>query len=142
MARTLPTFTIGYEGRTLAELVARLKRSRVERVIDVRELPLSRRAGFSKTPLSRALEEAGIGYAHVRSAGNPFRNAPGPHERMLARYRRYLLEHPAVLDEVEAAMADLRCALVCLEADPAECHRTILVERLSRRNRRRRVIEL
>ena len=48
-------FTIGYEGRALDELIAELQAHRIDRVIDVRELPLSRRRGFSKTPLREAL---------------------------------------------------------------------------------------
>jgi hypothetical protein len=36
-------FTIGYEGRTIDELVDRLRAAGIERVVDVRELPLSRR---------------------------------------------------------------------------------------------------
>ena len=48
-------FTIGYEATTMAELLAALRRAGVERVIDVRALPLSRRPGFSKSPLRAAL---------------------------------------------------------------------------------------
>ena len=57
---TLRIFTIGYEGATMAEFLAALRSAGVERVIDVRALPLSRRPGFSKSPLRGALEEAGI----------------------------------------------------------------------------------
>ena len=47
-------FTIGYEGATVAEFLAALKEAGVERVIDVRALPLSRRPGFSKIAAARA----------------------------------------------------------------------------------------
>ena len=50
-------FTIGYEGTTVPEFIAALQKAGVERVIDVRALPLSRRPGFSKSPLKAALEE-------------------------------------------------------------------------------------
>ena len=53
-------FTVGYEGRALDELITELVDAGVERLIDVRELPLSRRRGFSKTPLSEALQAVGI----------------------------------------------------------------------------------
>ena len=53
-------FTIGYEATTMAEFLAALTKAGVERVIDVRALPLSRRPGFSKSPLRAALDEAGI----------------------------------------------------------------------------------
>jgi uncharacterized protein (DUF488 family) len=54
-------YTIGYEATTMAEFLAALTRAGVERVIDVRALPLSRRPGFSKTSLAASLREAGIG---------------------------------------------------------------------------------
>ena len=53
-------FTIGYEGATVGEFLDAVKRAGVSQVIDVRALPLSRRPGFSKSPLRAALEEAGI----------------------------------------------------------------------------------
>ncbi|MBA2771969.1 MAG: DUF488 domain-containing protein, partial [Sphingomonas sp.] len=55
-------FTIGYEGVTIGEFVVALQRAGVERLIDVRALPLSRRPGFSKTPLRAALNQVGIDY--------------------------------------------------------------------------------
>src|SRR4029079_6536198 len=82
-------FTIGYEGNTVGEFLAALHNAGVERVIDVRALPLSRRPGFSKTALSGALEhagrdcirakaslrgaleEAGIEYLHPKALGTP-----------------------------------------------------------------------
>src|SRR5688572_1536945 len=85
-------FTIGYEGRALDELLAMLSSHRIERVIDVRELPLSRRRGFSKTPLAAALRARGIDYVHVRTAGNPYRTHKDTMARPqhLAKYRAYL----------------------------------------------------
>src|SRR4028119_55833 len=64
-------FTIGYEGATQAELVAALRAAGVERVIDVRAVPLSRKPGFSKNVLAAGLAEAGIGYVHLKALGTP-----------------------------------------------------------------------
>ena len=64
-------FTIGYEATTMAEFLAALNEAGVERVIDVRALPLSRRPGFSKSPLRAALAEAGIDYVHLKALGTP-----------------------------------------------------------------------
>ena len=66
--------SVGYEGRTPAEMVALLRAQRVSRVLDIRELPLSRRRGFSKTALAERLRKAGIEYRHLRFAGNPHRH--------------------------------------------------------------------
>ena len=88
----MPLYTIGYEGRALDELIAILASHRIERVIDVRDLPLSRRRGFSKTPLGTALRGAGIDYVHVREAGNPYRPLKDklPRAQLLAKYRGHL----------------------------------------------------
>src|ERR1041385_3912514 len=105
MAKTV-LFTIGYEGRALDELIAMLSAERVERVIDIRELPLSRRRGFSKTPLGEALRAAGIEYVHMRSAGNPYRREKDviPRAKLLAKYERHIAKADAVVDEVADAV--------------------------------------
>jgi uncharacterized protein (DUF488 family) len=69
----MPTvFTIGYEYHTdTTSLIEALRAAGVRRLVDVRELPLSRRRGFSKTALAAALATAQIEYQHVRELGNP-----------------------------------------------------------------------
>ncbi|MCL6730429.1 DUF488 family protein [Sphingomonas hankyongi] len=127
-------FTIGYEGATVAEFLAALEGAGVERVIDVRAVPNSRRPGFSKTPLRNALAEAGIEYVHLRALGTP---ADG---RAAARAGRHAdleriyagqLELPEAI--VQAAQmtelaAEKPSALLCYERDPAHCHRTLLLD--------------
>jgi uncharacterized protein (DUF488 family) len=123
-------YTIGYERRELDEFVALLGAAGIERVIDVRQLPLSRRHGFSKTPLAAALAGAGIEYLHLRSAGNPFRHAK---VNVLGLYKVYLERSPEVIDEVLAASAGKRTALLCLEREPSECHRGVLASAMGAR---------
>ena len=127
-------FTIGYEGRALDELIAMLSAEKIDRVIDIRELPLSRRRGFSKTPLGTALAAAGIGYTHMRVAGNPYRKLKDTISRdeLLARYEA----HIADADDVVASVADeargRRAALLCYEAEPQACHRSLLAPRVAK----------
>ena len=64
-------FTIGYEATTMDAFLAALKAAGVERVIDVRALPLSRRPGFSKSSLAATLNDAGIEYVHLKALGTP-----------------------------------------------------------------------
>ena len=127
-------FTIGYEGATQAELVAALKAAGVERVIDVRAVPLSRKPGFSKNVLAAGLAEAGIGYVHLKALGTP------PEGREAARKGKHdVLErvYAAQLETPEAAMqaaqmvelaAEKPSALLCFERDPGMCHRSLLTE--------------
>ena len=129
----LRIFTIGYEGATVGEFLAALKVAGVERVIDVRALPLSRRPGFSKTPLSGALEEAGIEYVHLKALGTPGDGRAaaraGRHEDLKRIYAGQL-ELPEAMAQ-SAQMLDLASekpsALLCMEREPAHCHRTLLL---------------
>jgi hypothetical protein len=63
--------TLGYEGATLAEFITRLKMAGIMTVADVRQMPLSRKRGFSKTALAAALEKVGIDYVHIPALGCP-----------------------------------------------------------------------
>jgi len=127
-------FTIGYEGATMADFLAALKGAGVEQVIDVRALPLSRRPGFSKTALRGALEEAGIEYVHLKALGTP---ADG---RAAARAGRHAdleriyagqLELPEAIAQSAQMLAlanEMPSALLCMEREPAHCHRTLLLD--------------
>ena len=126
-------FTIGYEGTTMADFLVALKGAGVERVIDVRALPLSRRPGFSKSTLAASLLEAGIGYVHLKALGTPKpgRDAAkkGDRKTMQQVYAGQL-ELPEAQAQA-AQMLDLAretpSALLCFERDPCMCHRTLLL---------------
>jgi uncharacterized protein (DUF488 family) len=126
-------FTIGYQGRTVPEIVAALREAGVERVIDVRELPLSRRRGFSKTPLSAALAAAGIGYIHVRAAGNPYRHEAADVERCLALYNAHLDARPEVVRTIRQLASEGPAALLCAEENASHCHRSVIARKAASR---------
>lgn len=125
-------FTIGYEGATQDEFVAALLKAGVERVIDVRAVPLSRKPGFSKNGLASALKEAGIDYVHLKALGTP------PEGREAARKRRFDVMEQIYSDQLETPEAAVQAAqlislaeekpsaLLCFERDPSHCHRTPL----------------
>jgi uncharacterized protein (DUF488 family) len=127
-------FTIGYEGATVGEFLDALKSAGVERVIDVRALPLSRRPGFSKTPLRAALDEAGIEYVHLKALGTPSdgRTAAraGRHEDMARSYAGQLELPEAIAQsgQMLALAEEKPSALLCMEREPAHCHRTLLLD--------------
>jgi len=127
-------FTIGYEGATVGEFVNALQKAGVERVIDVRALPLSRRPGFSKTPLRGALAEAGIEYVHLKALGTPADGRAaaraGRHADM-ARIYAGQLELPEAIAESAQMLAlaeEKPSALLCFEREPAHCHRSLLLD--------------
>lgn len=131
-------WTIGYEGHDPDSFVRALRKAKVERLVDVRELPLSRRAGFSKTALATGLAHNDIAYTHLRALGTP---RPLRHAYKagapFAEFREGYLEHlegvPRALDELEALAGEARCCVMCVERDHGTCHRGVLAEVLSRR---------
>ena len=127
-------FTIGYEATTMAEFIAALTGAGVQRVIDVRALPLSRRPGFSKSPLRAALEEAGIEYVHLKALGTPAEGRAaaraGRHDDLERIYAGQLELPEAIVQGAQMLelAAEKPSALLCFEREPAHCHRTLLLE--------------
>jgi uncharacterized protein (DUF488 family) len=130
--------TIGYEQhQTPASLVAALEAAGVERLLDVRELPLSRRRGFSKTALRATLEDDGIRYEHQRALGNPkplrdlYRAGRQPEGE--AGYLAHVRNGSAwAVRELAQTMTEQLTCLLCWEHDHRECHRAVIVSELSR----------
>jgi uncharacterized protein (DUF488 family) len=133
-------FTVGYEFATLPALVEALRARGVKTLIDVRELPLSRRAGFSKRPLNAELSDAGIGYVHLRALGTPKEGRVANKQGKMALFWRIVndrLATPEAEQQLSAA-ADLArrgpACLLCFEADPERCHRRRVGELLAERH--------
>ena len=130
----LRVFTIGYEGATQSGLIVALQRAGVERVIDVRAVPLSRKPGFSRNVLAAGLGEAGIDYVHLKALGTPpaGREAArkGRWTEMVRIYAEQLetLEAGAEAARMIALAEEKPSALLCFERDPSQCHRTPLRE--------------
>jgi uncharacterized protein (DUF488 family) len=128
--------TIGYEQATLDAVIGRLKAAGVEVLIDVRAVPASRRAGFSKRVLAASLEAEGIAYVHLRGLGTPKpgRDAAraGRTAEMRAIYEAHLQSPEAQVELARAAAiaSDKKAALLCYEADAAHCHRAIVADRI------------
>jgi uncharacterized protein (DUF488 family) len=126
-------FTIGYEATTMAEFLASLREAGVERVIDVRALPLSRRPGFSRSPLRAALAEAGIDYVHLKALGTPVdgrQAARAGRQADLERIYADQLELPEAIvaaEQMRELAAEKPSALLCYEREPAQCHRSLLL---------------
>lgn len=126
-------FTVGYEATTMAEFLDALQKAGVERVIDVRALPLSRRPGFSKTPLRATLAEAAIDYVHLKALGTPAdgrQAARAGRQDELERIYAGQLELPEAIvaaEQMRELASDKPSALLCFEREPARCHRSLLL---------------
>lgn len=126
--------TIGYEGALLDDFVATLKAASIRLLIDVRELPISRRKGFAKSALSTAMAAADINYLHLKGLGDPKpgREAAraGDHAGFVQVFRAHMLTSAAQFDLNVAAthVAAGDVCLMCYERDHAACHRTLVAE--------------
>lgn len=141
-------FTIGYERLLPPELVAELSAAGVQRVIDVRFRPQSRRPGMSKTRLGELLGDHGIAYEHRRELGTPADLRWLFHTGRVQEGAAAFLAHiesvaPDALDRLAAELDHAPpTALLCLEADPAGCHRRVLTDALQVRRSDLRVVDL
>ena len=129
--------TIGYEGCTIAEVLAELRSARVGLLIDVRAVPQSRKPGFSKRQLAAGLDEQGIAYVHLQGLGTPKpgRDAvrAGHPERMEPIFRKHMTSDRAQADLANAKQLarGVRACLLCFEQDPMMCHRRFVAEMIT-----------
>ncbi len=131
----LEVLTVGYEGLDSSAFLDVLKANRINLVADVRDLPLSRKKGFSKTPLKATLETQGIFYRHFRELGAPKHlrhqlRAGGSWDAYQAGYRRLLKERVGALEELGLLLKEYRVCLLCFEEDPTVCHRSLIAQAL------------
>lgn len=131
--------TIGYEGADLDDFVQTLRNAGIDTLVDVRELPLSRRKGFSKRALSERLTSAGIDYIHLKHLGDP---KPGRDAARAGRYRDFRkifsehLKTPSAreaLADASVIAASSRSCLMCYERLPDTCHRSIVGKKIAQK---------
>jgi uncharacterized protein (DUF488 family) len=137
---TSTLWTIGYEAAAVPEFLRTLRDTGVELLVDVRAVASSRRPGYAKTALAANLASVGIDYLHLRGLGTPKEGRvaarAGRHAEMHAVFRGHLATDAAQADL--QVLADIvaggrKACLLCLEADPTHCHRSLVADALARR---------
>ncbi len=128
-------FTIGYEDAALGDFMRALKTAEIDVLLDIRELPISRRKGFSKTALGDALAKAGITYRHEKQLGSPKTirhklREDGDYSRFFREFNRHLVEHLALLEALSEELKG-NVALMCYEKNHEECHRRSVADALA-----------
>ncbi|MBV9758916.1 MAG: DUF488 domain-containing protein [Alphaproteobacteria bacterium] len=133
-------FTIGYEKAAQRDVIAALLAAGVKVLLDVRDRPQSRRAGFSKRQLAASLDEAGIAYIGLRALGTPPEGRLANRRRDWPRFWR-IVEARLATPEAELALqgaaeiaARTPACLLCYEADWRICHRRRVAELLEQRH--------
>ena len=131
---TVPLFTIGYEATTVARVLDELLAAGVDRLIDVRAVPQSRKPGFSRRQLEAELAERGIGYTLLRGLGTPAAGRAAVRRGDVPTMRTIFAEHmasdPAQVDlaHAQAIARERPCCLLCFERDHTHCHRSIVAD--------------
>lgn len=130
--------TIGHSNRTLEEFIELLQLNDVQMVADVRTVPRSRyNPQFNRDTLPESLHEAGIGYQHIAGLGGfrhtvsdslntGWRNASF---RGFADYMQTKEFEDSLEILIDLARAE-RIALMCAEAVPWRCHRSLIADAL------------
>ncbi len=131
-------FTMGYEGASIEDFVATLIVSKVDTIIDVREYPISRKKGFSKTAFSNFLNAYGIKYIHLVDLGCPkpirdqYKNDKN-WENYTKSFLEYLNTQTKYIDELGKLSERSNFCLVCFERDQNFCHRSIIANAIKDR---------
>ncbi|WP_277372278.1 DUF488 domain-containing protein [Pseudomonas sp. AA-38] len=126
-------YTAGYEGLNIDVFIKRLQQAQIDKVLDVREYPLSRKPGFSKKAFAECLATAGIAYEHCPPLGcpKPIRNrykVDGDWSTYARDFRAYIQTQESLLQNLTTEAAKQRICMVCYEADPNFCHRSLIAE--------------
>jgi uncharacterized protein (DUF488 family) len=133
-------FTIGYEGMDQQRFLLWLQNHKIDIVADVRNLPLSRKKGFSKYSLSTLLEENDIEYINYRNLGAPkelrsFLMETKDYTTFFRRYKDIISKNLDDLDRIlDIVNKRKKVALLCYEKDPQMCHRSIVADEMKKRD--------
>jgi uncharacterized protein (DUF488 family) len=130
--------TIGHSNRPLDEFLRLLQANGATLVVDVRKMPGSRRnPQFGRDTFPQALQQAGIGYVHMPGLGGLRHRRPdspntGWKNASFQGYADYMLtpEFESSLQELLKRAAEERVVLMCAEAVPWRCHRSLIADAL------------
>jgi len=129
-------WTIGHSTRPIQEFLNLLLRQGIRRLVDVRAIPFSRRnPQFNQDVLSKSLETAQIAYSHFAALGGRRKSRSGSKNTgwRNASFRAYAdyMQTPnfqAAMQELTGLAAHIRTAIMCAEAVPWRCHRSLIAD--------------
>lgn len=133
-------FTFGYQSHTANSMIGILKSNKVELVVDIRQNPVSRKAGFSKSRLQAELPKHGIEYLHFSPLGTPpsiraIYRKTGNVDTALRKYASYLERKHESLQHLIDIVSSKRFCLLCFEKDHHLCHRGVVASKLAEMSR-------
>lgn len=133
-------FLTGYEKDSLDIFLNKLDKFKVNAAIDVREIPLSRKNGFSKNILEDNLSKRGIKYYHFPGLGSPKKiredlYSTGDYVTFFTEYRNHINKAGPSLEQLtEVILEEKTSAMFCYEKDYELCHRSIITDEIIETN--------
>lgn len=132
-------FTIGYEGLTIENWLRTLLKEKINLIVDVREMPISRKKGFSKNAMTNLLNQNGIAYIHIKELGSPGEirkelYETGDYSLFFSKYKAYLNKQRSIVSELIEVCQEKNACLLCFERKASQCHRSVITEKISEVN--------
>jgi len=132
-------YTIGHSTRSIEQFLGLLQAHNIEELVDVRTVPQSRHnPQFGQEELAAALQQAGIGYMHLGKLGGLRHSSKdsinlGWRNSSFRGFADYMAtpEFQQGLDELKAIAEKKRVAIMCAEAVPWRCHRSLIADALT-----------
>lgn len=130
-------FTIGYESLKTEDFIARLKENDIEILVDVREIPWSRKRDFSKSQLENLIGQYDIKYIHIQKFGSPSVlrkkvREDNNYKQFFIEYKNYLKTQIDELRKFHEILEKSVCCLMCFEKNVEICHRKIIVSEIKK----------
>jgi uncharacterized protein (DUF488 family) len=133
---TAPLFTVGHSNRTLEDFLAILRAHHVQGIVDVRTAAGSRRnPQFHRSELASSLPEAGLAYTHMPALGGFRKPRPDSinsawRNESFRGYADYMQTEAfaGALDELLRIAEERPTAIMCSEAVPWRCHRSLIAD--------------
>lgn len=131
-------FTLGHSTHSIEEFISLLKTYKIQMVVDIRTIPKSRHnPQFNQEALKDSLKENKIGYRHLKELGglrHPKKDSfnTGWINASFRGYADYM-QTPSFqkgLEKLEKIALKKRCVLLCAEAVPWRCHRSLVADAL------------
>lgn len=131
-------YTIGHSTRPIEEFIGLLHAQNVKQLADIRTIPKSRHnPQFGSESLAKSLQKSGIGYVYLKLLGGLRSSAKdsvneGWHNKSFRNYADYMQtdEFSKGIDQLIKIAGESTTAIMCAEAVPWRCHRSLVGDAL------------
>ena len=128
--------TVGYQGLQPKQFFDALLSNKVQTIVDLREYPISRKPGFSKSALESAAKKYNLSYVHLQALGSPRRirhdyRDDENWDRFSRRFLAYLDTQEKTMRQLAKLVQNEQCCLLCFESDPNHCHRSFVAQQVA-----------